>query len=150
MARTPALFMLLMLPCVVACSGFQLTDPVADPQSVAVARTLVYPDRSDRGPDLDIAVQQRGRELRIINRTPRQYSGLQIWLNRQYVAVLDRIDIGANPAVGMNRFVNVHGEPFPTPGLLTPERGQRLVLAEVFDPDTGLRHALWVQVEPEG
>lgn len=147
MMRFAAMFLLLLPVWAAGCGSTQWLDPVANPAAVEATRNLVYPDQSARGEPLDISLVQRGNRLQIINRTAQNFEGMQLWLNREFVGLPGTIAVGSNDPVPMNRFINRLGEPFPTPGLLTPEKGRRLVLAELFDPQTGLRHALWVQVE---
>ncbi len=109
---------------------------------------LIYPKDSDRGQDLDILVVRRGASLTFVNRTPRVYNDVEIWLNQQYVNTLGKIEIGQpgqNTDYNLAAFYNRHAEHYPIGSFLTPEKNMKLLVAELFDPATGLRHHLLVQ-----
>lgn len=145
--RPVLLVALLALLPLASCDSIQWTTSHADPAAAEVARSLTYPDQTERGEPIDIVVRREGQSLVVTNRTAQSLEGVQIWLNREYVHVADRIAVGANPSIPLNRFVNRHEEPLPTPGLLTPDRGLRVVLAEIYVPQTRRRHALLVQLD---
>ncbi|MEO0514448.1 MAG: hypothetical protein AAF086_04040 [Planctomycetota bacterium] len=105
---------------------------------------LVYPAEAEYGPDLDIVVRRDGDHLTLINRTARSYRDVRIWLNQQYVREVPLIKIGPGNRLGLNRFINQHREPFPVGTLLAPDAAFPVVLAELLDLDTGLRHRLLV------
>lgn len=109
--------------------------------------SLVYPSQSDRGQDLDILVVRKHDSISLINRTPRVYHNVEVWLNQQYVNVVPRLEIGkdASTRLALPSFIDSHGDVYPVGGLLTPEKNQPLLMAELFDPATGLRHHLLVQ-----
>ncbi|MCX5660241.1 MAG: hypothetical protein NTW19_11035 [Planctomycetota bacterium] len=119
-----------------------------DPAFLAKLAKTTYPKDSSRGEDIDIVVTRKGNTLKLNNRTPMAYENMQFWINQQYVRETKLIKIGND--VGDNRFelsdfLNVRAEPFPTGGLLTPDKGSPVVLAELFDPATGKRHRLLVR-----
>jgi hypothetical protein len=130
-----------------------LFGPKADPKLAAELSKLAYPKDAPLGPDLDVLVVRTGGALELVNRTPSTYRNMQVWLNQQYVARIDAVQIGSPEGLGaaasrnrldLARFINLHGEPFPTGGLLAPEKSFPVVLAELFDPATGKRHRLLV------
>ncbi len=104
-----------------------------------------YPADARYGPDLDVLVSRDGKLIRIANRTPQRYRDMQLWLNQQYVAEVREIAIGAGNRFELARFVNRYEESFPRGGFLRPEEGFPVVLAELYDPDTQIRHRLVVQ-----
>ena len=117
-------------------------------ERVAQLAKLVYPKDSDRGQDLDILVVRQGASISFVNRTPRVYNDVEIWLNQQYVNTFSRIDIGQpqnNRDFNLAAFHNDYAEPYPIGSFLTPEKNLKLLVAELFDPATGLRHHLLVQ-----
>src|SRR5690606_2212666 len=86
---------------------------------------LVYPKDSDRGQDLDILVVRKGASLSFINRTPRVYNDVEIWLNQQYVNKIATLDIGdpqGNSDFNLAAFYNKHAEPYPIGSFLTPDK----------------------------
>lgn len=103
-----------------------------------------YPAEAEYGPDLDLACERQQGTLRIANRTTRGYRDAQIWLNQQYVRVVGSIDIGPDNVYNLTRWVNHYEEPFPVGTLLAPDKAFPVVLAELYDPGTGLRHRLLV------
>ena len=105
---------------------------------------LPYPADAAYGPDLDIAAVRDGSTLTLANRTASPYRDVQLWLNRQYVRELPVIRIGPDNRLDLDRFVNEHREPFPVGTLLAPDEAFPVVLAELYDPDTELKHRLLV------
>lgn len=109
---------------------------------------LGYPNQSKRGNDLDILVVRTGGSVKLVNRTPQVYHNVELWLNQQYVNVIPRLEIGKDSGdthLSLPTFIDKHGLVYPVGGLLTPDRDQPLLMAELFDPATGLRHHLLVQ-----
>jgi len=148
MKRLIALLVLMSaFVCLPACNTVGLGRA---PQQARIEQLskLIYPKDSDRGQDLDILVIRKGASLTFVNRTPRVYNDVEIWLNQQYVNKLGKIEIGQprdNSDYNLAAFYNKHGEPYPIGNLLTPEKNLKLLVAELFDPATGLRHHLLVQ-----
>ena len=103
---------------------------------------LDYPAEAEYGPDLDIVVRRERDRVNLINRTPRSYRDVRIWLNQQYVRDVMRIDIGPDNEYLLGRWTNEHREGFPVGTLLAPDAADPIVLAELMDPATGLRHRL--------
>ncbi len=129
--------------------GFHLVSPRVDQDLAEALSERIYPDEAERGEPLDMLITTRGNMLTIHNRTPRAYEDVEVWLNREHVHAFDRIEIGTNRRLRLADFINEYGEPFPTAGFFTPDAGQRLVLAELYNPDSGRRHHLLVELEEE-
>lgn len=106
--------------------------------------TLDYPSDATYGPDLDIVVRREGGSLTFANRTAQPYRDVRIWLNQQYVRELPAIEIGPDNRFDLNRWINEHREPFPVGSFLAPDAAFPVVLAELFDLESGLRHRLLV------
>ena len=107
--------------------------------------SLEYPADADYGDDLDIVVVRKGQSLELANREPIVVEDKLLWLNRQYVAYVDRIAIGNGNTVDLDRCINRYQESFPRNQWLHPDRGRPVVLAELYDPETGLKNRLLVQ-----
>ena len=137
-----ALALVLALVMVGGCAQERIDTPRA--RELAALR---YPETAERGPELDVLVHIEGREVHLVNRTPRSYHGMQLWLNRQYVREVQTVDIGEGNYYFLRSFINRWQEPFPTGGFLTPERRRPLVLAELYDPQADVRYPL--QTQPE-
>lgn len=105
---------------------------------------LDYPADAEHGPDLDVVVRREGARLTFINRTPRAYRDVRVWLNQQYVREIAAIEIGPDNKFDLSRWINQHREPFPVGSFLAPDAAFPVVLAELIDLDTGLRHRLLV------
>ena len=119
-----------------------------DQATVDKLAKLVYPSQSDRGNDLDILVVRTAGSIKLVNRTPRVYHNVEIWLNQQFVNLVPRLQISQSSGdthMSLTSFVNKHGQTYPIGGLLTPDLNQPLLIAELFDPATGLRHHMLVQ-----
>ena len=99
---------------------------------------LIYPLDAERGPDLDIAVERRGENLSLLNRTARVYRDQQLWVNCQYVNIVPILTVGPNNTIDLNRWVNQYAECFPVGAFLTPDEARAVVLVELYDPDTNL------------
>lgn len=147
---------ILRLPLVLVCLLASLTLGACSsmgiggqPSAAAIDHlsSLVYPAESDRGQDLDVLVVRNNDNISMVNRTPRVYHNVEIWLNQQYVNIVPRLQIGkdSSTSLSLSTFINRHGEVYPVGGILTPDKNQPLIMAELFDPATGLRHHLLVQ-----
>lgn len=136
----------LLLSVAVLLSGCGLFGPAQpDPSTVEELSKLAYPAQAKLGADLDILAVVQGSWLQLVNRTPRHYGALQLWLNQQWVGQVPAVRIGTDNEYDLSRFVNEFGEPYPSGDLLHPERALPLVLAELYDPATTLRHRLVVR-----
>ncbi len=120
-----------------------LADRV-DQEQIDALRKMPYPAAADVGEDLDIVISRRGGRISITNRTPRSYENVLLWLNRQYVHPAGRIAIGPDNILPLRTFINHYGESFPVGGLLSPDKGFPVVLAEMYDPVSNKRHRLTV------
>ncbi len=139
---------LLLVPAVLGlaafaagCAGPETLGQQEQRQRLAA---LDYPAEAEYGPDLDIVVHREDRQLSFINRTARPYVDARIWLNQQFVRELPRIDIGPGNDFALRRWINEHAEGFPVGTLLAPDLAEPVVLAELHDPRSGLRHRLLV------
>jgi hypothetical protein len=131
----------------VGCTGRYVP---AEPAVAAKLAPLEYPAQAELGPDLDVVIQQRGKTLIITNRTARPVGQRQLWINQQWVGLPSALPVGGQERIELSRFVNDRGEQFPTGWLLAPEQGLDVVLAEWYDPSTGLRHRLLVSGNEPG
>ncbi|MEX2216894.1 MAG: hypothetical protein WD768_22465 [Phycisphaeraceae bacterium] len=134
--------------------------PTADSEMSEDLSLVVYPKEAALGDDLDIIALKRGNKLTLINRTPREYHDLQIWLNQQYVGKVDHIPIGTETVIYLNACINEFGEPFPVGGLLNAEKSYPVVLVELFTSETpeganqlslaaGKRHRMTVRMDED-
>jgi hypothetical protein len=136
---------------IVACVGLLLTAAGCqgvDKQRASELSQLRYPADAPAGPDLDIVVRQKGSSLDLKNRTPAAYRDVQVWLNQQFVSPLPQLPIaegGETRDVPLRQFINHRADPYPVGGFLSPDRGFPVVLAELYDPATGLKHRLLVR-----
>lgn len=126
-------------------AGCAAPEPVLDDPTADALSALRYPGRSTYGPDLDIVLTREGSKIRLTNRTARSYTGLQLWLNQQYVQHADRVAIGPNPQMKLATFINRHREPFPTGSFLQPERAKPVISAELYDPVADVRYRVLVR-----
>jgi len=106
---------------------------------------LVYPKDAPRGPVFQMVVVPEAEHVQLVNLTPRRHQNVQLWLNQQYGAPIQQINIGADNRYSLRRFINEHGEHVPLAGFLAPDRAAQIVSAEIFDPQTGQRHVLTVR-----
>lgn len=136
-----SLLALLLLTLAPAC-----TPPLATTtrEQRAALSQLPYPADASHGPDLDIVIKRDGKAIQLINRTARPYANSQLWLNQQYVRNVSAIRIGPDNRLALNRFINRHREPFPTGTFLAPDDAKPVLLAELYDPQTQLKHRLLV------
>lgn len=122
-----------------------------DQRTVDELAKLPYPKDAALGPDLEIEVRQgtlfqRG-SLKLTNLTPRSYHQVQLWLNQQYVTTVQSVPIGVggqSATLPLRRFIDSHGRSYPVGGLLTPDKGFPVVLAEFYDPATRQRSRLLI------
>ena len=116
-----------------------------DPEFRLEMSQLPYPEEATYGDDLDLVITRHAWLIDLTNRTPRSYEDVQLWLNRQFVRRILRIDIGTGHRYALKEFINRYEESFPPGGFLRPEKGMPVVLAELYDPRTELKHRLLVQ-----
>ncbi len=130
----------LMLP------GCGLWQSGPDKKLAAELSALRYPADATQGEDLDVLVIVKGDSLKLVNRTPRAYDDMQLWLNQQYVGQVKHLAIGTDNKLNLNHFVNFRGEGYPTGSFLHPEDKFPVVMAELYDPATNTRHRLLARV----
>lgn len=140
-AGTLFIFLLGGVFCLPGCRGVSAVVNQAEREAFS---ELPYPEQAEVGPALDVHVERDGREIRVINLTPRPLGRVQIWLNAEYVRVVEGLPIGTTE-LSLPRWVNQYSEPYPVGTLLSPDRNQPLALAELYDPQTGLRQQLVVR-----
>ena len=136
---TAVIVMLLMM---IGCHHRRVQEMDAAPKALHL---FPYPSNVQFAGDLDVVARRDGGTLRLVNRTPRPYENVQLWLNQEYVALLKRIDIGPDNQFDLSQFINEYGEIYPIGGLLTPEKTRPVVLAEMFEPAGRTRHRLLVR-----
>ena len=143
-ALAPVLMMaMLTLLAGVGCQG---SHKLADPVLARDLSPLVYPKDAPLGEDLDIVVIRSNRQMELVNRMPRSYSDVTLWVNQQYVGRPVTIDVGSSLEVDLTQYVNKHGEEYPVGWLLGPDLRFPVHLVELFDPSTGKRHRLTVDI----
>ncbi|QDU71853.1 hypothetical protein [Mucisphaera calidilacus] len=126
-------------------SGCRGTESVVSGAERAEFSQLSYPSDATVGPPLEVHVVRDGRRgLRVMNLTPADLGRVQVWLNAEYVRVVDEVAIGET-WLSLRRWVNGFGESYPTGTFFSPDKNQPLALAEVYDPSTGLRRQLVVR-----
>ena len=118
-----------LMGCVWACDSSP--EPVA-PELAGQLAQMPYPKDAPVD-DLDIVVVQDDAGIVLTNRTAVEYQNVCLWLNQEYVGLAKRIPIGVESRFELVHFINLHGEPFPTGGWLTPDKAGSVVLAELFD-----------------
>lgn len=121
-------------------------EPQPDAQMAPELSKLRYPTDATLGPDLDILVAVNGGTMSLTNRTAHTYANRQLWLNQQYVGLVDKVAIGTENHFDLTQFINLHGECYPIGTFLQPENAFPLVLAELYDPVTKVRQRLVARV----
>ncbi len=106
------------------------------PKAAVVAKLadIGYPDDVVTTAQRDILLVRKGAKLTIYNRTAHVYRDFQLWLNGEYVAVIDELKIG-RLELGMRGFINEYGESFPVGHFLSPNKAYPVVLAEIVGTD---------------
>ena len=134
--------------------GLLLVTGCVDLRPVSVIPPVVkelpkhaFPTEAQLGDDLDIIVIREDETFLLINRTAHSYHNLQLWLNREYVAQIELIDIGTANRYELARWINKYQEPFFVPRFLAPDRKKSIAQAEIYDPVTKLRHRLVVRLQ---
>ncbi len=120
--------------------------PVGTAEQRQQLAQLRYPADADAGKPLHVDVERTGQGLRFVNREPREFRDAVVWINQQYAGRVDRLRIGTGNTVPLNRFVNQHGEAFPTDSFLAPDDSQAVVSVELVAAADGrpTRHAMTV------
>ncbi len=137
-----------MLPALIVLGSLgcsTLRDTTAPPQTVKRLAALDYPADAPHGPDFDVLLVRSNDGVRLVNRTAQTYSGMQLWLNRQWVADSGTIRIGTDNERRLTDFINRLEEPYPVGTFLNPDQTQPLVLAELYNPAGNVRHRLLVR-----
>lgn len=106
-------------------------EPVIDPTTGVEPR--IYPANAEVGEPLEIELVRLDRKrIRLENRTARNIDGAQLWVNQEYGGSVSTLEVGRRVNVALGRFVNHHGEVFPTGSLLEPEKTDTIVLADLY------------------
>ena len=105
---------------------------------------MVYPQQLPLEQPIDIEVVRTGNAVRLVNRSVRSYENVEIWLNQDYGARLNRVPVGASQSIDLESFVNQYGELYPIGKFLTPDRDLALVMAEIVT--AGQIHKLTVRL----
>ncbi len=136
-----------MTGVLLALAGCKAGGGAAASAYVSELSQLRYPADAQRGPDLDIVVVRRGPAIELVNLTSESHGNVQLWINREYVGLVDAVRIGrpASNRVPLARFVNRHREIFPTGTFLVPDKRVDVIVAELYDPASSLRHRVRVQ-----
>lgn len=113
--------------------------PTASPENVSELAALPYPAAAPTR-DVDIILERDGSHVRMTNRTATAYEDVQVWLNREYVALVSAVAIGTGNRIPLSAFINRHGEPYPVGGFFSYDKNVPIVLAEIFDPKLEQRH----------
>jgi hypothetical protein len=120
----------------------------AEKRTTAELAKLPYPKSAAIGDDLEVIVEQSRTTVKLTNITPHSFHNVQVWLNQQYVTPVKSIPLGVggkSTELDLERFIDSHGRSYPVGGILSPDKGFPVVLAEIFDPATGRRHRLVVR-----
>lgn len=132
-------------------TGCKTYGPGVNDEQVHQLALLPYPAEAPYGDDYDVVVLYkkhffRPANVELINREPRTLGPGQLWVNQQYVARIDEpIKIGTGNKIKLTRFINYYREPFPVGLFFNPDSSEPVVLVELYDPTTDLRHRLYVQ-----
>ncbi|XAM00040.1 hypothetical protein OT109_01370 [Phycisphaeraceae bacterium D3-23] len=140
---TATLLLALILLPGTGCSTYR--DASAGIDEINRLSALDYPADVPYGPDLDILLVRSNADIRLVNRTPHHYNGMVLWLNQQYAAQAGSIKIGTDNVHTLTDFINRHREPYPVGTILNPDKTDPLVLAELYNPATGVKHRLLVR-----
>jgi len=105
---------------------------------------LIYPEDATYGEDLDIVLVNHGQHIELVNRTPKTYKDMQLWLNQQYVYPIHGIAIGTGQNYLLNAFTNLYEESFRPNSFRKIKSPTPVVLAEFYNPHTQLKHRISV------
>lgn len=132
-----------LLAACLLCQGLACTrTQVVDTDRASLLAEVPYPAGAKDGPSLDIVVKRHRKTIELTNREPDVYVNMQLWLNRQYLHPVDRLEIGSGNVFELAQFINQYQEPFPTGTWLSPDKGRPVVIVELYDPVTGVRYPL--------
>jgi len=100
---------------------------------------LRYPDQIKNVKDVDVVANQTRTQVQFVNREPVDFTNVYVWLNRQYVGYIRRIEIGNQGSANhfdLDGFFNLHKLHYPVGGILSPDRGFPLATVDIYDPAT--------------
>ena len=125
----------------VGCGTTLPAGTAADRQAL---RELAYPGMTPPFDGaLDVVVERDGEMLTLQNREARRLENAVLWLNQGYAGFLETLPIGRPVRLPLQRFVNRHGETFPTGRFFAPDLAETLLAAELLTPE-GQRYRLTV------
>lgn len=133
------------------CQYFEEVRPAVFTQGrdVSIDSDLVpgpFPADTPIGAAYDIeVVAEKGRVIRLDNRTVSRYEDAELWLNQQYAGRVGSIEIGANDPIALDGFINEHGERYPIARFLANDKFSPLVSADLIVE--GKMHKLLVRLE---
>ncbi|MFP4145675.1 MAG: hypothetical protein ACLFV3_11085 [Phycisphaeraceae bacterium] len=133
--------------CVVGFAGLvgcADRTPALSDELVRELAELSWPEDAQLGPALELTAARDDDAVEIANRSEQEFSDVQLWLNRQYVRPLPGFAPGERRRFRLDTFVNSFREPFPTGGLLTPEKARPVLMAHLYDPATDTLYPLTV------
>lgn len=113
-------------------------------EEMPTVAALAYPKNAGLGKDLDIIVTRKGDTIELANRTALAYKNHYLWLNQEYVILVDQIKIGTENRCELGGFTDRHHETYPLGSLLTPDKTKPLISADLHNPATNTRHRLIV------
>ena len=140
------LVLLMVLTCLAGLTGCASKGSGIDAQTVQRLASFTYPESALHGKDFDILVIREGETLKVINQGPDSIRSMQLWLNQQYVKEIDMLPVGESNWALLS-FINSFEESYPIGGFLAPDKSRPLLIAELYDPETGNIHRLVVQPE---
>ncbi len=132
----------LALLSVLALSLLGLTGcsaPGPNARQIDQLSQLTYPANIKNVKNLDVVSTQTRTQVQFTNREPMAFHNVYVWLNRQYVGFVPKIEIGDDPFTNnydLDRFYDLHKEHYPVGGILSPDRGFPLTTLDIYDPGT--------------
>ncbi len=104
--------------------------PVGSAEEREELAAMRYPEDAPVDDPLHVDVERTGETVRFINREPRAFRDLTLWINQEYAGRVERLDIGPGNTTSLRRFVNRYGERFPVGRFLAPDETVALVSVE--------------------
>jgi hypothetical protein len=126
---------MLLLAGLTGCSA-----PGPNARQIDQLSQLTYPTNVKTVKDLDIVAKQTRTQIEFTNREPIALHNVYVWLNRQYVGFVPKIEIGNDGSTNdynLDRFYDLHKEHYPVGGILSPDRGFPLTTVDIYEPGTG-------------
>ena len=99
--------------------------------------TRPYPQQLDQGTMVKVQVFRDGGELIIVNASPQSFNDLDIWVNRQYMLHLDRLEVGETRTLWFGDFFDQWGETPVAGGFFRTDAPTPSVLVQLQIDETG-------------